>query len=135
MRYKINETAGTVLDTQTGLEWQREVPPGRYTWAEAQQYAANLDLDGGGWRLPTVRELFGIVDRAGCAPAIDVVAFPGTPSEWFWTATPRGGKDFAWAVDFYVGSSFDCHTSLPYRVRCVRTPTARADRTGGQDGR
>lgn len=49
-------------DPETGLEWENwEAPPpwaeSGLTWAEANQYCAQLTLDGGGWQLPTVDEL------------------------------------------------------------------------------
>ena len=111
----------TVLDTSTGLTWQRKVPPGKYTHAEALAYAASLKLGGGGWRLPTVQELVSLVDYTRRTPSIDVKAFPDTPSEWFWSATPpAGGSSSAWLVHFSVGYVLDSGVTNTYRVRCVR---------------
>ena len=104
-KYTVNEAAGTVLDTETGLTWQREVSADVYTWAAAKSYAARMDLDGGGWRLPTVEELFGLVDRTRINPAIDTVAFPNTPIEYFWTVTPWVAGGSAWFVSFDDGFS------------------------------
>jgi len=47
---------GIVKDTSTGLEWK--VGPDRDTnWEEARSWAESLNLDGGGWRMPTADEL------------------------------------------------------------------------------
>ena len=47
---------GIVKDTKTGLEWF--VGPDRNTtWDEAKSWAESLSIDGGGWRLPTLKEL------------------------------------------------------------------------------
>lgn len=119
-RFKVNESACTVLDTTTNLEWQREVPDQRMTWAGAKAYAAALALDGGGWRLPSVEELFALADRSRCDPAIDVQAFPNCPAWWFWSATPWVGGGSAWLVDFSLGSSVYDDSTNTYRVRCVR---------------
>jgi len=111
----------TVLDTSTGLTWQREVPPGGYTHKKALAYAASLKLGGGGWRLPTVEELASIVDYTRRNPAIDEEAFPNTPSEWFWSSTTlAGGSSSAWLVGFGDGDVIYYYVAGTGRVRCVR---------------
>ncbi len=48
--------SGIVKDTKTGLEWK--VGPDRnMSWEQARSWVQNLDLDGGGWRMPTTDEL------------------------------------------------------------------------------
>jgi hypothetical protein len=48
--------SGVVRDTNTGLEWF--VGPDRdTTWDEARAWVDSLDINGGGWRMPTVEEL------------------------------------------------------------------------------
>ena len=115
----------TVYDNKTKLTWQRTPPAGTYDWAGAKSYCASntAGLAGAGWRLPGVKELLSIVDRKQYNPAIDTTAFPNTPAEWFWSATPfKGGSSFAWGVDFDVGVSDGYVNSIAYdgRVRCVR---------------
>ena len=47
---------GIVKDTNTGLEWK--VGPDKDTnWDEARSWVQSLNLDGGGWRMPTTDEL------------------------------------------------------------------------------
>ena len=49
-------TNGIVKDTKTGLEWK--VGPDENTnWDEARSWLESLNLDGGGWRMPTEDEL------------------------------------------------------------------------------
>ena len=108
---------GIVKDRMTGLEWQRDVDPSSYKWADAKDYCAKLQLQGGCWRLPTMVELMSLVDftviksvttDAGTQypPKIDVSAFPDTPSDVFWTSSPLAGDPSrAWYVDFSSGSS------------------------------
>ena len=43
------------------LEWY--VGPGSVTWDEAKSYAENLNVAGGGWRLPTLKELEGLYQK------------------------------------------------------------------------
>jgi outer membrane lipoprotein-sorting protein len=48
--------SGIVKDIETALEWV--VGPDRDTnWEEARSWANGLEIDGGGWRLPTMEEL------------------------------------------------------------------------------
>ena len=112
---------GTVLDTKTTLTWQQGVDPGSYSWADAQAYCATLDLDGGVWRLPSMKELLTIVDFTRADPAIDPAAFPDTPSDYFWSSSPvAGSSTAAWGVNFNKGSAGTAPLDFTARVRCVR---------------
>jgi hypothetical protein len=119
-RYTIS--AGTVIDTKTGLTWQQGVGPGA-NWANAKTYCAGLSLAGTGWRLPTMKELLTILDvlRSG-APYIDQTAFPG-PAAAFWSSTPYApSSGNAWIVYTTALSSANYFLSVSSSttVRCVR---------------
>jgi len=87
---------GTVLDDQTGLEWQEEDDNTTRTWDQAQTYCGALSLGGSSdWRLPEKRELLSIPTFEIFGPAINQGAFPNTDSAQYWTATVG-----AQAVDF-----------------------------------
>ena len=43
---------GIVWDTKTGLEWIAG-PDRNTTWYEAKRWVENLNVAGGGWRMPT----------------------------------------------------------------------------------
>jgi hypothetical protein len=63
---------GTVSDLNTGLMWAQDYS-GKMTWAEAQSGAEDFNLAGyDDWRLPTVKELFSLMDFSGIEP----------PPEW-----------------------------------------------------
>jgi hypothetical protein len=111
---------GVVLDVMTKLNWQQLAPTQTFTWAGASSYCRGLNLNGGGWRLPTMRELVTIIDISQIALMIDGTAFPGTPAQWFWTLTPALTPGNGWAVDFYSGGTGDWAPSSAYYVRCVR---------------
>jgi hypothetical protein len=113
-------TGGTVLDVMTKLTWQQIAPSQTFTWAGASTYCHGLNLNGGGWRLPSMRELVTIVDIRQIALMIDGTAFPGTPAQWFWSLTPALTPGDAWAVDFYSGGTAHAPASTSYYVRCVR---------------
>ena len=44
-------------DPTSGLTWQNPTAAVKTNWTSAKQYCADLDLDDGGWHLPTVGEL------------------------------------------------------------------------------
>ena len=75
------------------------------------------------WRVPTRRELQGIVDHGRSNPTIDPDFFPNTPSQRFWSASPSArGERFAWIVHFEDGEAyyFGRRDATENRVRLVR---------------
>lgn len=73
------------------------------------------------WRMPTRRELQGIVDYGRFNPAIDTGYFPNTPSSYFWSASPVAGtSDYAWYVYFGDGYAYAYSRSYSFHVRLVR---------------
>ena len=119
-------TSATVYDTKTRLTWQRPAALSpTATWADAKTFCSLVvgTLVGGtGWRLPTLKELLTIVDYSqATAPIIDQSAFPGTPSERFWSSSPlAGSSSSAWSVYFYSGCPYQSAVSNLNYVRCVR---------------
>jgi len=117
-----NNGNGTVTDQATGLTWQREDDNvQRRNDGPAVVYCQGLGLAGGGWRLPTIKELRSIVDERVYNPAIDSAAFPGTNPSYYWSATtfaPYSGR--AWYVLFHDGYVDTYGKSYANYVRCVR---------------
>lgn len=115
--------AGTVYDNSTRLTWQQETNPTKRSWSDATTYCAQLQLEGTGWRLPTLKELLTLVDPARTSPpVIDSKVFPGSSSDLYWSTTNfKMDTNFAWTVDFGMGNSARDHLkSAPASVRCVR---------------
>jgi hypothetical protein len=84
---------GVVKDNITGLEWQQETAPGKYTWQQAVDYCNNLSLGGkDDWRLPTVKELSTLADSgiSDTGPTINTYYFPGTQQGNYWSSTICG---------------------------------------------
>jgi hypothetical protein len=114
--------SGTVYDTKTKLTWQQVSPSTPGTWASAKGYCPGLNLQGMGWRLPTVKELTTIVDVAQAGTSVDATAFPGAPSHYYWSSTPLAGDaNNAWLIDFSGGAAYAFGAiSVEYDMRCVR---------------
>ena len=98
-----------------GLEWQAEDDGIQRTWDEAVEYANGL---GNGWRLPTIGELFSIIDFERYDPACKI---ENCRSSFYWSSTPYAtSSSYAWYVDFYNGAvGYYVKDSHDY-VRCVR---------------
>ncbi|MBV5310842.1 DUF1566 domain-containing protein, partial [Chromatium okenii] len=73
------------------------------------------------WRMPTVKELTGIVDYSGSYPAIDSAYFPNTGDSWYWSGSPVADYwDGAWHVDFNDGNAYSHSRYGSSHVRLVR---------------
>jgi len=104
----------TWTDPETGLTWQVEPAAERMTLAQAKEYAADLDLDGDGWRLPTKDELLSI---SGENRQNELHG-----QGWFWSSSPVGDYyGLAWYVGFVGGGVYyGDGVIIDVHVRCVR---------------
>ena len=120
-----------------------------YTWYDPNSFTGNVGAPNGGmcmgsacdttsfvqavnaqtlcgnsdWRMPTSRELEGIVNfgHGSFVPAIDTVYFPNTVRTGYWSGRPMAyGRWWAWAVSFQGGSVWDSDKTSRYGVRLVR---------------
>ena len=108
----------TVQDTMTGRAWQRRATGEPLTFANAQRYCERLV--GVGWRLPTEKELRGLVERRG-PPTIDSEAFLGTRAEAYWTATAHPSQRYhVWVVSFGSGQASGRFVGQEAHARCVK---------------
>src|SRR3990167_8299780 len=113
---------GTITDSATGLMWQQKTPDQRFTFEEAEKYAAELSLAGfTDWRVPTVDELRSMVVYSRINPSCNPIFALNSSSYWSSTADVDGIY-YAWGVYFgcsYVG--YDCYNKKSsHYVRCVR---------------
>jgi len=121
-RHFIDNHDGTVTDTVTELVWQQLAPADTYTQMAGVAYCQGLSLAGHhDWRLPTMIELFSIVDAGRANPCIDETAFPNTPIASFWSSTPLiGSPNWGWGLTMDYGSIGTNYSSFDNQVRCVR---------------
>lgn len=117
-RYSVGE--GIVTDNKTGLIWSRcavgqvfkplgdepcEGTPSLLNWKDALDESTRFE--GGNridWRLPNLKELASLTEKACFEPAINENVFPATEGH-YWTSSPdvRGSGPLAWIVDFKFG--------------------------------
>jgi hypothetical protein len=135
--YRVSADGVVVVDTITGLAWQRQMDPtpcpaddagaGACNWAEANAYCASLNATGPsglkgtqGWRLPSVVELVSLVNYYDGTPTIDTSPFPATPLAAFWAHTADAmDSTQAWTVSFSSGAVATQGLTLTSAVRCV----------------
>jgi hypothetical protein len=132
--FTVSADGQEVTDTKTGVIWRRcaegmTASGGTCTGTastfthEAALTRASMQATATGvaWRLPNVKELSSLADKSRSNPAIDAVAFPATPANWFWSSSPYvGSAGSAWVVDFYDGSVGNGYRDNTYYVRLVR---------------
>jgi len=110
-KVRFTETPDGWLDTQTGLEWSKTL--GKASWNDAQLLIPK------GWRLPTIDELFGVVDYKRSRLATEL---PNTQSGYYWSSTSDAtSSNFAWNVGFNYGYLSNNGKSITCAVRAVRS--------------
>jgi hypothetical protein len=134
-QFSINSN-GTVTDIKTGLIWKKCFEGQSsldcsdkgvvYTWQQALEQAQIINKGGGfagydDWRLPNVKELVSITEKQCVFPGINLILFPNTPSQKYWTSSPVANKsENAWYVHFDGGHSGYITKSTFNYVRLVR---------------
>ncbi len=127
---------GEAYDKQTKLTWRRcsvgtiwkkdaqcVGPVTLMRLDEAKQYAKTL---GGGWRVPTIDELYSIIERNCSNPAINSAVFPnvrnlgeGAP---YWSATQiQEMPALVYYIDFLDGEADGHSKGFSMAVRLVRS--------------
>ena len=136
-----------VRDNVTGIIWEVKTVDNKdstHTWGSRTSLvtAANAENSGSGlcgitnWRVPSVNELFSIVNYNGANPSIDSDYFPNTFSGSFWSEQELvSNTDNAWRVDFGDGSNSGSSAKSNSRtVRLVSADTAAVSYTNNNNG-
>lgn len=121
---------GTVVDSMSGLQWQKADDGVARTWVSALDYCEQLSLaDHTDWRLPDAKELESLVylESGGFTTPIDSARFTpridGSGLSFYWSSTTMpGSPGVALGVQFLDGSVDNGgfgKTSYKF-ARCVR---------------
>jgi len=118
-----SSTGGGCRDLATGgVVWSRNAldQTGAYrTFQSAGAYCSDLVEGGfGDWRVPTKDELI----SASGHDAVHHLAGSTIPTHAFWSSTARGGKNYAYVVQFNDGIARLVTQNSWTDVSCVRNP-------------
>ena len=140
-----NNSNGTITDNVTGLMWQ-QADGGEMTIENAIIYCDNLVLAGfSDWRLPTKLESMSILNLDKNNPALNIVYFPNTNAEYWWTSTVNyANANSIWITNSGGGTGPKLKTETisaggvksfhPRAVRSVTMPTIVTHFTDNGDG-
>ena len=111
---------GVVKDTITGLEWV--AGPDRDTnWNEAKDWVLSLKIDGGGWRMPTTKELKTLFDKSRRKSAPFMTQLLKTTGWWVWSGETKALSCAYFGFGFgFEGWRYRDH-SYRYRAFAVRS--------------
>lgn len=113
-------------DNQTGLEW--DIRTGYYSdWDDSVGFCENFAGFGGGWRLPTIKELEAIVvsEDTDCGESpCRLPDFFRVQGVWIWSATEID-QTHAWAVEVANGKSVELEKDTYFRGRHLCTREAK----------
>jgi len=115
---------GIVKDTKTGLEW-KVGPDESTTWNEARSWVQSLNLDGGGWRMPTTDELKTL--RKQGAGSRNMTPLLKTTGWWVWSGETEGSSK---ARNFNFDYGFRYWHDRVYSTNLFRAFAVRS-RSGG----
>ena len=133
-RYTPSADGQEIADRKSGLTWRRcaegmswkgKTCTGQAVFlshAEAMARGKANATPDQAWRLPTMKELSGVVavrEAEEGRAAIDPAVFPATPPARFWTSTPVGPGYFMF-VGFVEGSVGEGTRNSPGALRLVR---------------
>ncbi|MEF3191465.1 MAG: DUF1566 domain-containing protein [Campylobacterales bacterium] len=118
---RFKELPTGIADNMLHALWEKKSPQTRrqrYTYQQATTYCQSL---GTGWRLPTVAELYSLVDHTQFSPATDKNFFGDTIPRYYWSATTAGEfSNEAFVVGFKIGSVAASSQENESFVRCIK---------------
>ncbi len=96
----VDNSNGTVTDTQTGLMWTKDASPfGMLDWNEAKSRCSYFSIPGiSGWRLPSKDELVVLYHAMNSGHP-----FNGVQLSYYWSSTSRVVFFYAWSVSMNNG--------------------------------
>jgi len=122
-RFKDNDD-GTVTDNQTGLMWLKNAGlVSQRDWDRAINFCEGLKIAGyNDWRLPTVKELFSLVDPSQYRPALpEGHPFTNVQSSGYWSSSTYAfSTSSAWRVGMSYGYVYSNSKSSYHYVWPVR---------------
>ena len=124
-RFSVAASGQCITDNLTGLMWTQDANlAGLVTWAQALEYANNLELCGyDDWRMPNRKEMLSLIINADVVDLPTWLAGEGFINlyTYYWTSTTGTNTNRAWFANLYAGamerSARDSSTEAVWPVR------------------
>ena len=120
-RYVIN-AEGVVSDTETGLEWHAG-PDRGINWYQAKSWVEQLSVAGGGWRMPTRKELRTLYQKDFGDPNRNVTPLLLMTGWYSWSGESHDSSS-GWLFHFgYVNEGWRSkdYVHVDFRIFAVRS--------------
>jgi len=132
---KNNRNKTVVVDSDTGIMWQKKRVGKKMNWSDAKSYCNKLSFEGhDDWRLPAKSELLHILGGCkkktekylegncnACKKSSKCSSMFPADMEWYWTSTEStDNSNLAWRVSFYNGFVSSSSKTGKRHLRCVR---------------
>lgn len=113
-RYALYDN-GIICDCYLALEWFC-APDDDTSWVEAAEWAKNLTVAGGGWRLPAIHELSGLYKKNKAADRLTPL-FKRQPGD-FWSNESVNDAEVL-GFNFIPGNQFRTYKTVSRRFRAM----------------
>ncbi|MFZ2890388.1 DUF1566 domain-containing protein [Sulfuricurvum sp.] len=110
-----------VEDRDTGIVWhslEATDKKAKFTFEKGKEHCDNLTLEGRAWRLPTLNELYGIVDYSRYRPTVNMQLFGAMMHRYYWSSDALNEAE-NFVVGFKLGSVATVSKKEEAYVRCV----------------
>ncbi|MBN2869419.1 MAG: DUF1566 domain-containing protein [Campylobacterales bacterium] len=110
-----------IVDPENGVLWHTldaTDKRAKYTFSAAEAMCENLTLHGRSWRMPTLDELYSIVDYSRFRPTVDMHYFGPMMHRYYWSSDTLNAQE-AYVVGFKLGSVATAGKKEEAYVRCV----------------
>jgi hypothetical protein len=108
-----------VLDSLNNILWEPLTEDKKENYEDAKDICEYKKTDGKSWRLPTVDELYSIVNYNYVKPSVNPAVFSKMQNKYYWSEDTFS-EDEAYVVGFSIGSVATSKKSEKSYFRCVQ---------------
>jgi hypothetical protein len=111
-------TENGVEDSLNNILWEPQASNNKENFEDAKEFCEEKKTGGKSWRLPSVDELYSIVNYNYVKPSVNTAVFSQMKKKYYWSEDSFR-NDEAYVVGFSIGSVATSKKSLKSYFRCV----------------